>query len=1018
MLTFIVGTSVAQTKVDDLQKFIDSLSEGNRSRATAEITDIDLSTFGMTKRSTPLNIAGQRIRFINGTLTATDTYDGAILNISGNGYVEIANGATIQCGPKTYSYRGLVTMQDGTIIVSGGDLLPNDPNYHYSALIETKSGSTVGNTIEIKSGQVNGYVYSDHSGDKITVTGGQVYGFHAWNRRASFEFSGEANINNFSSMPEDVNVIPLFTSALKYPITFQKRTSFDENIAEYSIVAQAANGYEFTASDLDKMSFIRSKTDPTECELVLENNRIAVREKINLSTADDLQAYIDRLAKNGTTSTTNPATIEIPAAGITLDKPITIPSKCHITLTGGTITVGEGIQESADFVFFLNEYATLKFENITYDGNNQYHHGKNSFMINPDSNLHFGKNVTVKNLCPDGKDYGYFVYAYAGNVTVESGTFELGIPFVYSIKATNVNIKGGVIHLFAINSAWAAIDGSCDVNMSGGSILYDHNKIAINIQGSFHMSGGYIKTPGEVIDASTGASYNGGEIEGMCTTCAKYIDGNPQFKVDYLRLYSPSISGSVNYPLLQLLPTSQVKITSAILYDWKVRCAWNNLELEKAFFIGSGYTLTEADFKRMTFVNMPSDREAYYDEADHSVKLREKKTISNADDLQAFIDSLTANGDKGTEESPKEITPADGGLDIDKDVNIDDDLQAFIDGLTTDGKDSKEMRMCGGNIIIKRGSCLRLKNLHINGCDGDNHIYVNGTLIIDINVYITRFKSTFIHVAPGGKVVWEGGTAGCAPEVIYNEGGTVELKGGHIESDSYGIINIKGTVHVWEGTFICGSNGAILNGSESSTDAWIYINGGDIKGCIINYGGLEMTEGSIDGGPTNPGVKNYGSLIIKGGSITGQGGAQSIWTTTVIYLCGCTDLNGDIYLYGHGKVYITESMRIIFRIRVFIDGLAEGYIIVAGSNGYELSTTDAGFFDLILPEGFRWSYDSGVKAITVDKSSGIDDIFTDGSEGGVHNVYTLGGVLIGTTDDISTLPAGIYIINGKKVSVK
>ena len=58
------------------------------------------------------------------------------------------------------------------------------------------------------------------------------------------------------------------------------------------------------------------------------------------------------------------------------------------------------------------------------------------------------------------------------------------------------------------------------------------------------------------------------------------------------------------------------------------------------------------------------------------------KSIANSDDLQAFIDGLSGNGDKGTAEEPKVIPVSDEGLTIDKEVNIEDDLQLLIDGQT------------------------------------------------------------------------------------------------------------------------------------------------------------------------------------------------------------------------------------------------------------------------------------------------------------------------------------------------
>ena len=56
--------------------------------------------------------------------------------------------------------------------------------------------------------------------------------------------------------------------------------------------------------------------------------------------------------------------------------------------------------------------------------------------------------------------------------------------------------------------------------------------------------------------------------------------------------------------------------------------------------------------------------------------------------------------------------------------------------------------------------------------------------------------------------------------------------------------------------------------------------------------------------------------------------------------------------------------------------------------------------------------------IEVIDNAGVDDVFMDGS----HNVevYTLQGIRlnISTRDELTNLPAGLYIVNGKKIFLK
>ena len=78
--------------------------------------------------------------------------------------------------------------------------------------------------------------------------------------------------------------------------------------------------------------------------------------------------------------------------------------------------------------------------------------------------------------------------------------------------------------------------------------------------------------------------------------------------------------------------------------------------------------------------------------------------VTDSDDLQAFIDDLVNNGDKGTADNPKKIPVAEDGLTIDKDVNVDDDLQLYIDGLANGG--THIAFIDDSNINIRHGGCV------------------------------------------------------------------------------------------------------------------------------------------------------------------------------------------------------------------------------------------------------------------------------------------------------------------------
>lgn len=1003
----------ANAQKADLQEFIDGLGSRSVSRAD-DVTEIDLANYSFPGTKALEIHGGIKVRFTNGTLQPNSTYDGTILKISDNSYVELAETAIIKSGSSSYSYTGLVELSGGTLKLTGGRMLPYQSNYAYQEMIETDGNYS--NLLEVESGEIYGTVNIRGAKDQVDVLGGFIYMFHAW--KGTYTFSGDADINAFASMDDVFNITPFYTSPLKYKISFQTRTEINK---QNEIAFGKPGVYELTQLDVEKMSFIPSKnySQPENWELYLENNCVKVREKVEepeLKTADDLQALIDKIAKEGNTNFGNVGVIDIPKDGIIIDRPIDVKEGAFVKLTGGPIRVADDFDKNtgADFVFTVSGMGMLKFEDITYDGNNQFHH-YSSFLING-GNLTFGENVTIKNLYAEEQNLGSFIEANGHHIYMYSGEFNLKIPFLNCNKTTEVMIAGGIIRTLENKYDYPAIKGEGVINMIDGTIEgLGVNKYVVEAR-IFGIDDGYIGSRDGAIHAKN-TYYKGGKIEAMYTDLVSgSISGNPSLAVETIYASgSSTVAGDVKLPELHLLPDAKITVTSALQYDWTISAAWSEFELEKSFLLSNNYTITTEDFAKMTFLEMPSDREAYYDEVRHTVQLREKKCLSNSDDLQAFIDGL-AGGDKGTPENPVEIVPSEDGLDIDKDVDFGNDLQAFIDGLGKNGKENKVIRLCGGDVTIGRGSCVTFKNLRVDGCEGNNHIYVYGTLIIDVDIYIRNFNEAFVHVMQGGKVIWRGGYASCVSEVIRNEGGTVEIEGGEIISLVTPVVNIYGTINIYSGTIINGGFVSIINGSEDSSDGTIVIDGGIVTGGVINYGSLTVISGSIDGGEDSVGIENYGYLWIDGGYISGAGGSRSIWTETDIFICGCTDLT-DIYIAKGVKIYITAEMSVIFRIH-FIEetGFELGKTIIEGADGYILTEEDCSYFVIPLPDNYRWGYDKILKAVIITDISGIDNIMSNDSK--VYDVYSLEGIKVGKFDNVDLLPTGIYIINGKKVYLK
>jgi len=1001
-LLSMAGLSASAQEADALQSLIDQLASAPRSRATESPTDIDLSKYD-TPRTTALEIhGGVNVRFINGTLRSADTYDGTLVRISENSTLELSETATLRAGAATDVYTGLVEMTGGTLNIYGGNILPYKDNYPWSELIETNANSTGHNYIEMIEGTVFGYIHSLFGGDSFSLYRGKLRGIHAWNHDAIIRIMGEFELSSFASMTTDKNILPRFCSELQHDITFQNRVNsldVDNTLAtggslipkiitatddtkygasNASISAATPYYHPLTESDIDHIKYLPAEGSKDDYEVYLETIPVPagatgdettyakVRKKEALSGADDLQALLNDIAARGTATESKPETITIPAGGIVLDHYITVPSKCHATLTGGPIKFDKAITGHCAITIYSN--ASLNLKNITLDCNNGIPASDYFYVLGGklyvDSDVAFQNNSIehTAGFCylQDGGEleYGpqnsvfkcqrFAIQAYGKNTIKMYGSMECKEQ---TIAAPESNVR--VI--------WCTVAGG----------------------GDFVISASFIEVTESVAAPERTTIRNTRKPElsrGLITAkTARYAAGT--YDGEYIVVEeSAEIYGDLEMPKLQLDPAAKLYAMSPLEHEWVITSyGWIKWPIQTPFIQGGGnYVLTQADFEKMKFENLPEGLEAYYDEKTHSVMLR--KTIPDADALQEFIDHLEEDK-KGTEEDPITIIPDSDGLDIDKDIDRTDDLQALIDGLKKGGKEpNKEVRFCGGNIYIRKGGCFTFTNLRINGCGGDNHIYVYGTLIIDINVYIHNFRGTFIHVKPGGRVIWRGGISEIiTSEIIYNEGGTVDFESGEIGGNGGGgIINIGGTVNIYEETHITCTTWGISNGTPEQPNGTVHVYGGHIGGGIINHGTLIVDGGTIDGGDSNPGIKNYGTLNIQGGNVYGGGGKQGIWSETDFYLCGCANFH-DIYIARGVRIYITEKLRVLFRVHFIVDGgFKTDTPILIGGKGYELTWEDFGYVRFeILPGYIKPQYDEETHVIVLHPEISNSDELQD-----------------------------------------
>ncbi|MGN0280979.1 MAG: hypothetical protein ACI4B3_01590 [Prevotella sp.] len=1014
----------------DLQSAIDALP------SNGTIFEIDLSLYD-TVLSKTLNINGKKVKFINGELKPN--FKGNLINITNGGYLELPEGVTITTCEQTYDYEGLIYLSGGSLIVSGGQLLNYRSNYPWQEMIETNPNTTGNNYIKVDGGKVHGYINSYFGSDNVELISGYVKGVHAWNETAIFHIYGDVTDLTFASMSTSKNIIPYICSTPKNKITFQVRTeSVDvDNKLAYSKV-------DLTAEEMKYFYFLPSTSSPwNECEWTtyLDNGYIKIKKK-SLYTVSDLQAELDRIASAGTSTILNPETIEIPSEGIVIDGPLFVKSGCYAIITGGPLKIAEDYDKNtgADFVWAIQENAKITFKNITYDANSQYHHFSHFFVS---GKVEMGDGFVINNVYKgtDNTFGGFFYVNSKGEVSIQSGDFDMAWTVVYAFENTSTGVAGTAILKSKGNNA--TINSKGTVSISGNSKVYGGTNITVIadnfVMACFPKDGEEygIFGEGQAVQANS-TTYEIGTVEGKTTLIKDgYVCYDVKFKTNDVMFEGTCRMQPTTYnmPTMILKKDAVIEISGELKQNMTPTgqyvkktvdsYCWNEIEIGRAIIKGNwAYNMTEQDFSNLEFLNLPPGVKAYFDKRDNTVKLI---------DLQWLIDNPINNTDDDDE--PIEVPIPCDGINTQKDISL-AGLQALIDGKPEEecgepqtievtsicvGCNSAPKPIVfrpwvmGGNCTIEKGSCINLTNIYVDGCSGTKHIYVEGTLIIDINVYIRNFIDYAIHVCPGGNVIWRG-SGGGANGFIYNEGGTVTIEQGEIGGGSgFGIVNISGTIYIHggegEGETPTRIYGGIQNGTSSDNGGKIYIYGGEIFDGIINYGELIISDGTIHAKDNDSAIKNYGEMHIDGGIIDGD-----IYSYVDFHLCGCANVT-NIYIARGVKIFITKQLTVLIRIHFIVDGdFDTNKAILLGSNEYQLTQADTQYLSFTLPNGFNWIYDTNLWAIIIISTDGIDEIFSE--QGQFYDIYDMNGIKVGNTADKNNLSDGIYIINGKTIVLK
>lgn len=973
LMVWLPNVVMAAGENDDLQEFINN-SSSTLTRAS-DVIEVDLSKFTATTRTKTLEIStGKSYRFTNGTLTAADSFSGLLLKVSKSSTVELASTAILKPGNNTDSnYRtgGIVELNGASFIINGGTLeaYPFKGVVLYTTLLKTQEGTTLSNNIKIEAGYVYGQILTNNSKDDVSLLGGYVYSIYATNCEANILFNAKsARLNKFISYVTNSNK----EAHLKYISSIKGNPDNYVSFAKYKnnpdlVIAEGYN-YQLNSNDVKYMKFNFVGGGADDYEIYLDGNQAKVR-KTAIASSDELQARLNEIAANGTGTYSKPDTVMIADAGIDIDKMITVPAKCYAVLKGGSLKFTNGIRDH--YAFYVSNSAMLSLQNITLDCNNNVY-GVNNVVFNwyfglaaygGNSYLSIGQNVTFNNISSNnnislvhlGENKGeacFFYYSgdYKTSVTAVDGEREQGVAYIYggSIESSTTAIKAKVVCLYYGSS------------VKGSNTVVDCRRLYIDNKSTIKC----IDTKGTCVSLGSQDAFSTGN----------FVGGKNQIEVRealYMSRFAPlAVYLCANATLHTF--ENKVATTNVLTIDGD----WSNFTLEKAFMSN----VDPSEYKYYKFINIPDDREIYYNEKAKTVSIRKK--VYDEDDLQHWINGGGSGNEKGTEEDPKTIDLPSGGCVINDPVgigsgNADDDLQWFINGDKGDGTNKDFVLKGSGSFTIKKYTTLTLTNLNLSNT-GSGYIYVEGTLIIDININITRLIR-LIRILSGGRVIWKGGNGSgtdITKEFFYVEdGGIFEYHGGTISGGEFGF-------HGYGETYIYGGNiGGTKYGGYTYPSGTTTISGGTISGGYYNGGTTTISGGTFIGGGS--GIGGYVYWNGKGGNTTISGGTFGTGGKGTIYNGGNLYLGGDGYAYDYiyngasGRIYIIAKLNIIIRIHIKITDIILDTPIILGGNGYVLTADDIKKIQIILPDGYTWRYDASRGGIIITSTTGIKDVTVD-----------------------------------------
>lgn len=922
----------------------------------------------------------------------------------------------------TLSSEGDVVMSATEIIMWGGTILGGDN----STLIDAEKISMYGGTLQ---GGNNSTLISERTESKIAhywwgdaeskLIGGRMYG--------NGRIVGDLEFELASKRIDVTRTVKLFLTAQLPEIYLWSDATIDSLETFDSGVIPTINGdweemelghvliRNLEKNEYDKIVFV-NLPENIEAYYNETEKTVILREKKDPNHITDAEWLQQRLDEIAAQAPKDPVTLTIQDEGVVLYSTLTFRTGCNVILTGGKLTVNSA-KFNGDFAFDIDEGANATFQNITIDIA-QWHKSR---FINSGT-LTIGSDVVYQNV--EGSNF----YYNKGEFTIYSGDVEIAGTVIENEGTVNIRgdvkfrttgqnpvysnnkyINGGndVLYMYAgtLSSEGNVVMSATKIHMRGGTIMggdnctlidattfwiYSEDKINIpTLQGGENSTLIAERTKCYISDGNLigGRTYGNGRIgrdgepEGYptFTLTSNRIDVTTEAEIWWWYGQLPEIYMGKDAVLSNVLLPNHITING----DWR------NMANGHVLIKG----IEKNHFDRINFIGFPYSDGRWYVEFDAANKQAKLHKMT----LQEWLEEQNkGDEDKGTEDDPVAIDFPDYDNENGDLWEGDDMGFGTPDGhikvhywwrdldwiIGYDGWPTRPSLRLMTNIWIYRGSSLRWSHFYLSGQNSSKYVYVYGTLIIDIDVFIRFFNYRFIHVMPGGRVIIRGGRMHTVGHLIYNEGGTVTYEDGEGQytGQDYGIVNTEsGTISISGGTV----SGGVYNRGKGT----ISINGGFVshgKGVAVgNSGGgrINISGGTICGYYPRTGVGGYntpdidnvnGTLWITGGTI-GAKGDGIIRTYGDLWIDGKARF-GEVWMHRNARIHIISKLTVLLRFHFFIVGEFDVDVpIFIGSEGYRLTEEDLKLIDVDLPEGYRLKLVDG--NIIITNKGWLPDLF-------------------------------------------